>query len=72
MLKAAFTPGRTSNMLPATSNMLPGQCCPGVNAALSIHSLACISATCISLYPATDGQQTGNRQHVACCWQHVA
>jgi len=48
-------------------------------------NVACISATCIPLYPATDGQQTGNnfvsgnmllvasnKQHVAGNKQHVA
>jgi len=53
MSKATFTPGqhvarqhvaRTSNMLPATSNMMPGNMllvagCPGVNAALNTVSL---------------------------------
>jgi len=64
--KAAFTPGQHC---PALATC----CADEQHVACCRQHVACISATCIPLYPATDGQQignnfvAGNKQHLPWC-----
>jgi len=60
--KAAFTPGQHVARL----HVAVFYCCADVqHVAGNKQHVACISATCIPLYPAPDGQQTGNNNFVA-------